>query len=343
MPKKKKEVEVIDMGGAKTVKKKKSFVTRVKIIFAVISVIWIALVVAVPLWVKNTYSQPIKKSIVVSMFFDLQRNIVEQYEKLLDGVKDAINLEEPVAFAVDKVRMVGDAVDVVTDTTARAKDATADAQDTSDKVSETTEKVGKLAGLVGRFGIDTSGVTNALDEVNKGVDQVNQGIDKANETIAKVDDTAAMVNEKLDEIENQLTGLLQVQIDDMIDGVIKSQLDKNTGGLGTTLLTNYGIEHVYPWRPSSWPVATQIYDDLAQSDVQVITVITDTVDQYFNYVAWGLVIAVWVLGFLIWRAIFKKTKAVIAPFVVCPRCGHTFADRRTAYGFLQAFQPWNWF
>ena len=343
MPKKKKEVEVIDMGGAKTVKKKKSFVTRVKIIFAVISVIWIALVVAVPLWVKNTYSQPIKKSIVVSMFFDLQRNIVEQYEKLLDGIKDAINLEEPVAFAVDKVRMVGDAVDVVTDTTAKAKDVTADAQDTSNKVSETTEKVGKLAGLVGRFGIDTSGVTNALGEVNKGVDQVNQGIDKANETIAKVDDTAAMVNEKLDEIENQLTGLLQVQIDDMIDGVIKSQLDKSTGGLGTTLLTNYGIEHVYPWRPSSWPVATQIYDDLAQSDVQVITVITDTVDQYFNYVAWGLVIAVWVLGFLIWRAIFKKTKAVIAPFVVCPRCGHTFADRRTAYGFLQAFQPWNWF
>ena len=343
MPKKKKEVEVIDMGGAKTVKKKKSFVTRVKIIFAVISVIWIALVVAVPLWVKNTYSQPIKKSIVVSMFFDLQRNIVEQYEKLLDGIKDAINLEEPVAFAVDKVRMVGDAVDVVTDTTAKAKDVTADAQDASNKVSETTEKVGKLAGLVGRFGIDTSGVTNALDEVNKGVDQVNQGIDKTNETIAKVDDTAAMVNEKLDEIENQLTGLLQVQIDDMIDGVIKSQLDKNTGGLGTTLLTNYGIEHVYPWRPSSWPVATQIYDDLAQSDVQVITVITDTVDQYFNYVAWGLVIAVWVLGFLIWRAIFKKTKAVIAPFIVCPRCGHTFADRRTAYGFLQAFQPWNWF
>ena len=311
MPRKKKEVDIIDQGGAKTVKKKKSFVTRIKIIFAVVSLIWIALVIAAPLYVKNTYSQPIKKSIVVSMFFDLQRNIVEQYEKLLNGIKDAINLEEPVAFAVDKVRMVGDAVDVVTDTTAKAKDATADAQDASDKVSETTEKVGKLAGLVGRFGIDTSGVTNALDEVNNGVGQVNQGIDKANETIAKVDNTAAMVNEKLDEIENQLTGLLQVQIDDMIDGVIKSQLDKSTGGLGTTLLTNYGIEHVYPWRPSSWPVATQIYDDLAQSDVQVITVITDTVDQYFNYVAWGLVIAVWVLGFLIWRAIFKKTKIFI--------------------------------
>ena len=342
MPKKKKEVEVIDMGGAKTVKKKKSFITRVKVIFMIISIIWVALVISVPLWVKNTYSQPIKKSIVVSMFFDLQRNIVEQYEKLLDGIKDAINLEEPVAFAVDKVRMVGDAVDVVTDTTDKAKDVTADASAATDKVSETTDKVGKLTGLANVFGIDTSGIDKALNEVDKGVDQVNQGIDKANETIAKVDNTAAMVNEKLDEIETQLTSVLQVQIDDMIDGVIKSQLDKNTGGLGTTLLTNYGIEHVYPWRPSSWPVATQIYDDLAASDVQVITVITDTVDDYFNYVAWGLVIAVWVLGLWIWHAMFKKTKAVIAPFIVCPRCGHTFADKRTAYGFLQILQPWKW-
>ncbi len=342
MPRKKKEVEVIDQGGAKTVKKKKSFVTRIKIIFAVVSLIWIALVIAAPLYVKNTYSQPIKKSIVVSMFFDLQRNIVEQYEKLLDGIKDAINLEKPVAFAVDKVRMVEDAVDVVTDTTDKAKDVTAQASDTTAKVTETTEKVGKLSGLANMFGIDTSGVDKALGEVNKGVDQVNEGIDKANQTIAKVDNTAALVNEKLDEIETQLTSVLQVQIDDMIDDVIKTQLDKSTGGLGTTLLTNYGIEHVYPWRPSSWPVATKIYDDLAASDVQVITVITDTVDQYFGYVAWGLVIAVWLLGLLIWISIFKKTKAVISPFIVCPRCGHTFTDKRTAYSLLKVVQPWKW-
>lgn len=342
MPRKKKEVEVIEQNGAKTVKKKKSFVTRIKIIFAVVSLIWIALVIAAPLYVKNTYSQPIKKSIVVSMFFDLQRNIVEQYEKLLDGVKDAINLEKPVAFAVDKVRMVEDAVDVVTDTTDKAKDVTAQASEATGKVTETTEKVGKLSGLANMFGIDTSGVDKALGEVNKGVDQVNEGINKANDTIAKVDNTAALVNKKLDEIETQLTSVLQVQIDDMIDDVIKTQLDKNTGGLGTTLLTNYGIEHVYPWRPSSWPVATQIYDDLAASDVQVITVITDTVDQYFGYVAWGLVIAVWLLGLLIWISIFKKTKAVISPFIVCPRCGHTFTDKRTAYSLLKVVQPWKW-
>ena len=342
MPRKKKEVDVIDQGGAKTVKKKKSFVTRIKIIFAVVSLIWIALVIAAPLYVKNTYSQPIKKSIVVSMFFDLQRNIVEQYEKLLDGIKDAINLEEPVAFAVDKVRMVGEAVDVVTDTTDKAKAVTADASATTEKVTNTTEKVGKLAGLANMFGINTSGVDKALDEVNKGVENVNAGIDKANETIAKVDNTAALVNEKLDEIETLLTSVLQVQIDDMIDDVIKTQLDKNTGGLGTTLLTNYGIEHVYPWRPSSWPVATKIYDDLAASDVQVITAITGTVDQYFGYVAWGLVIAVWLLGLFIWISIFKKTKAVISPFIVCPRCGHTFTDKRTAYSLLKVVQPWKW-
>ena len=342
MPRKKKEIEVIDQGGAKTVKKKTSFVTWTKRIFAIVSIIWIALVIWSPLWVKNTYSQPIKKSIVVSMFFDLQRNIVEQYEKLLDGIKDAINLEKPVSAAIDTVRMAEGVVDKVTDTTAQAKDATAKAEETTGKVQETTDKVQKLSGLASKFGIDTSGVDKALNEVNKGVDTANEGIDKANEAIAKVDDTAVLVNEKLDEVESQLTSVLQVQIDDMIDEAVKKQLDKNTGGLGTTLLTNYGIEHVYPWRPSSWGVATKIYDDLSKSNVDVITIITDTVDQYFGYVAWGLVIAVWLLGLLVWIAMFKKTKALISPFIVCPRCGHTFSDKRTAYSLLKVLQPWKW-
>ena len=90
MTKAKKQVEVIDMGGAKTVAKKKSFVTMTKRTFAIITLIWFVLLVWFPLHVKNTYSQPIKKSIVVSMFFDLQKGIVKQYEALLDSVADSI-------------------------------------------------------------------------------------------------------------------------------------------------------------------------------------------------------------------------------------------------------------
>lgn len=342
MPKKKKEVEVIDRGGAKTVAKKTSYITTTKRVFAIISIIWIALVIWAPLHVKNTYSQPIKKSIVVSMFFDLQRNMVEQYEKLLDGIKDAINLEKPVAFAVDKVRMAGDAVDKVTDTTAKAKDATSKASQATADARETTGNVKKLTGLAGRFGVKTDGIDKALNQVDEGINKTNEGINKANQAIAKVDDTAALVNKKLDQVEKDLTGLLQLEFDKMIDEAIKSQLDKSTGGLGTTLLTNYGIKHVYPWRPSSWPVATKIYNDLARSDVDVITALTGTVDTYFGYVAWGLVIAAWAVGLFIWFMLFKKVKAMLAPFIVCPRCGHTFADKRTAYGLLKILQPWKW-
>ena len=75
-----------------------------------------------------------------------------------------------------------------------------------------------------------------------------------------------------------------MEFDKMIDEAIKTQLDKNSGGLGTTLLTNYGIQHVYPWRPSSWPVATKIYNDLEKSNVGVIQIITGTVNKYFGYV-----------------------------------------------------------
>ncbi len=328
MPRKKKEIEVIDRGGAKTVAKKTSTITWTKRIFAIVSIIWVALVIWFPLHIKNTYSQPIKKSIVVSMFFDLQRNIVGEYEKLLDGIKDAINLEKPVAFAVDQVKVVSGAVEKVSDTTAVAKKATADAKNT-------TAGVKKISGIAGKFGVKTDGIDRALG-------QVDDSIGKADNAIAKVDDTAAQINKKLDQVERDLTSLLQVEFDKMIDEAIKKQLDKNTGGLGTTLLTNYGIQHVYPWRPSSWPVATKIYNDLEKSNVDVINVITGTVNKYFGYVAWGLVAVAWAIGFLVWMMMFKKVKAILAPFIVCPRCGNAFADKRTAYGLLKVLQPWKW-
>lgn len=342
MVRKKKEIEVIDRGGAKTVAKKTSVITWTKRIFAIVSVIWILLVIWFPLHIKNTYSQPIKKSIVVSMFFDLQRNIVEQYEQLLQGIKKSINLEKPVAFAVDKVKIAQNAVDKVGDATAQAKQATAKAHENNAKAKETTAGVKKLTSVAGMFGIKTGGIDNALDKVDAGVDKVDAGVAKADQAIAKVDDVAAQVNAQLDKVEKDLTSILQLEFDKMIDQVIKDQLDKNTGGLGTTLLTNYGIKHVYPWRPSSWPVATKIYNDLEKSDVMVINVITDTVNKYFGYVAWGLVIAAWVVGFYIWMMMFKKVKAILAPFLVCPRCGHTYADKRTAYSLLKVLQPWKW-
>ena len=329
MAKQKKQIEVIDMGGAKTVAKKQSVVTWTKRVFSIVTVVWLTLVVWAPLHVKNTYSGPIKKSIVVSMFFDLQRGIVKQYEALLDGVAKSINLEKPIATAINGVKIAEDAVDKVTDKTVTAKEKTA-------QVSEKTSGVKKLTGLANKFGVKTDGVDKAVASVDKGVD-------KANQAIATVDNTAKLVNEKLDAVKKDLTRVAQTEIDKALDSAIKTALDKQSGGLGTTLLTNYGIKHVYPWRPSSWPVAIKIYNDLSKSDVTTITVITNTVDKYFGYVAWGLVIAAWAIGLYIWFMLFKKAKAILKPFNVCPRCGHTYADKRTALGLLKVFQPWTWF
>lgn len=329
MAKAKKQVEVIDMGGVKTVAKKASVVKATKRTFTIVTVIWMVLLVWFPLHVKNTYSAPIKKSIVVSMFFDLQKGIVEQYQALLNGVAGAINLDKPIAVAIDKVKMAENAVDKVTDTTDKAKKATA-------KVNEKTSKTKKITGLANAFGIKTDAIDNA-------VDSIDDATDKANKAVAKVDNTARMVNEKLDKVKSDLSRVAQTEFDKMLDDAIKNALDKQSGGLGTTLLTNYGIEHVYPWRPSSWATATKIYDDLAKSDVSTITIITNTVDSYFGYVAWGLVVAVWAIGLYMWFLVYKRVKSILKPFNVCPRCGHTYADKRTAMGLLKVFQPWNWF
>ena len=329
MARQKKQIEVIDMGGAKTVAKKKSLVRGVKTFITVFTIIWFALLIWFPLHVKNTYSGPIKKSIVVSMFYDLQRGIVKQYEALLDGVADAVNLEKPIALALDKVKLAENAVDKVTNTTAAAKQKTEEA-------SRATSGVKKITGLAKMFGAKTDGVDRAVAEVDK-------GIAKTNDAIADVDQTAARVNQQLDKIKTDLTRVAQAEVDNMLDAAIKSALDKSSGGLGTTLLTDYGISHVYPWRPSTWPVTTKIYNDLSKSDITTITVITNTVDTYFGYVAWGLVIAAWALGIYLWHLVFGRAKAIIKPFNVCPRCGHTYADKRTAMGLLKVFQPWKWF
>ncbi|MDR2412730.1 MAG: hypothetical protein LBD50_00780 [Rickettsiales bacterium] len=309
-----KQIEVIDRGGAKTVARKTSWVRRVKMFFWGFSILWLAFAAYAPLYVKAEYSGPIKKSIVVSMFFDLQRNIAAQYEKLLDGIKKSIDLEKPIGVAISKVKMAGGAADKVSDAAASAKNATDNAK--------------KLTGIAGRLGVKTGGIENAVD--------------KAGSAAAKVDDTAKLVNGKLDSIEKELVKISQTEVDKMIDEAIKHQLDKNSGGLGTTLLTNYGIKHVYPWRPSSWPTAVKIYNDLEKSDVGVVQILTGTVDKYFGYVAWGLVIAAWLIGLIVWVMTFKKVKMLISPFIVCPRCGNAFADKRTAYGLLKALKPWTW-
>ncbi len=325
----KKQIEVIDMGGAKTVAKKASVITTTKRVFAIISVIWLIFVAWFPLHVKNHYAGPIKKSMVVSMFFDLQRNIQEQYQRLLDGIKDSINLEKPVAIAIEKVKIVEGGVAKVTDTTAKAKEQTS-------KVKQETKKVSAITGLANKFGFKTG-------EIDKAVDETNKAVAVADKNIAKVDAVAEQVNKKLDSVKTELVKVSQIEVDKMIDEAVKKQLDKNSGGLGTTLLTNYGIKHVYPWRPSSWPVATKIYNDLEKSNLGVVQILTSTVNKYFGYVAWGLVIAAWVLGFFIWVFAFAKVNAFLKPFLVCPRCGHTYTDKRTFIGLLKAFQPWKWF
>ena len=307
---KKKEIEVIDRGGAKTVAKKKSFVTRVKTFFAIFSVMWLAFVVWFPLHVRDKYSNSIKQSTVVSIFFDLQKNIAKQYEHMLKDIKKSINLEKPIAQVIDKVKV--------------AENTVAKAEKTTTKAKNTTSGVKALSGIAGKFGVDTSGVDKAVN--------------KADSAIAKVDDTTQLLNKKLTSVEKDLTRAAQTEVDKVIDDAIKSQLDS----AGSMLLTKYDVKHVYPWDPSTWPTARKIYAELVKSDLDFVQTIIKTVNTYFGYVMWAYLIVMWGVGLYVWLLVRKKVKGLTAPFIVCPRCGHTFADKRTVVSMLKVFQPWKW-
>ena len=319
--KKPKEVTVIDMGGAKIVKRKTSWIKRVWAIFAVLSVLWLSFVYVAPLYVKKHYSEPIKRAIVVGMFVDLQHYMQEQYMKMLKGIAGAIDLQKPVAYAVDKVKMAEKPLEKVSATTATA----------TSNVQKTTEKVNKLSSVAGKFGVNTGNVTGTVDKA----------AGAATGAIDKVDDTTKMVNERLDKIKSELEKVAQFEIDKAMDEQIRKFLDKQTG-LGF-VLEDWGRVRPRPWKPSTWPTTNRIYAELQKSDLSIIQSFTSLVNQYFGFVAWGLVIAAWVAGVIIWIMVMVKVRGVTRPFLICPRCGHTYADKRTGFMLLKVFQPWNWF
>ncbi|MDR1826155.1 MAG: hypothetical protein LBQ49_00510 [Rickettsiales bacterium] len=296
-----KEVKYTERDGEKFVPKKASWVKKIKVGFMAFTVLWFAAAIIVPLKVKNAYSEPIKKSLVVSVFFDLQQGIADQYAKLMNGIKKSINLEKPINSAMAKVKT---------------------ASKPAAKAQETAAKSNKLAGALGKVGVNTKGAADAL---------------------GKVDDTAGAINAQLDKIEKELVKTSKTEVDAMIDDAIRNQLDKATGGLSNVMLAKYNVKSIAPWRPGTWPVSNKIFAEISKSSASTVQIIMGTVNEYFGYVAWGLVALIWGAALFVWFMVFKKFKLMISPFIVCPNCGHAFTNKkRIALSLTKIFQPWNW-
>ena len=324
----KKEVKVIERNGEKFVAKKASWVKKVKTIFLAFTAIWFLLTAWYPLHIKGAYSDQIKKSIVVSMFFDLQQGIADQYAKLMNGVKgsldkikDRVDFDKPVAAAVDKIKL--------------AQSAGGDLRKKSDSIKNDLGKITSSMNTAKKFGIKVPGV----DGIAKSVDSLAGA---ANAEVAKV-------NGQLDGVKKTLGKAAKAETDKMFDGLNKTiddemrgQLDKATGGMSSVLLAKYNVKHIAPWKPSTWKVSSQIYAELEKSSKSTVQIIMSTINGYFGFVAWGLVILAWLAALFVWFGVKKKVSAITKPFIVCPNCGHAFSDRRTALGLLKIFKPWTW-
>ena len=296
-----KEVKFVERDGEKFVAKETSWVKKVKLIFMAFTVIWFALAIWAPLYVKGTYSEPIKRSLVVSMFFDLQQGIADQYAKLMNGIKGAINLERPINAAIAKVK-------------AASKPAAA--------VQQKSAGVKKLSGIAGQFGVNTKAVDNAA---------------------GGIDATAGAVNAQLDKVERELVNASRTEVDKMIDEQVRKQLDRMTGGMSNVLLAQYNVKSIAPWRPSTWPVSNKIFAEISKSSASTVQIIMGTINKYFGFVAWGIVALVWAAAAFAWFSVYGKFKLMIAPFIVCPNCGHAFTDKkRIALSLAKIFQPWKW-
>ena len=327
-----KEVKFIERDGEKFVAKETSWVKKVKRVFWTLTLIFMIVIGAGPLYIKSKYSEPIKKSIVVSMFFDLQQGIAGQYAKLLNTVsgtvgkiKQKVDFDKPINAAVDKIKLAQTSGDAV--------------KKSSDSIKRQLENVNNSMALAKRFGVKFDGV----DKITKEVDNLaNSATNEVNKVNGQLDGVKATLSKATKEETDKLFD----SVDKMVDQEIRGQLSKVGGGsLSDMLLRQYNTKSIAPWRPSTWKISNRIYADLESSSASTVQIIMGTINTYFGYVAWGLVAAVWAGGlFLWWTFAFKKYKMLLAPFIVCPNCGHAFADKKkVALSLLKILQPWTWF
>ncbi len=313
--KSKKEIIVNEENlGKKTVQKKASFVAWVKRGFIIFTILWLGAFYLSGMYVKNNYTTPIKESMIVSMFFDMQKSSAESYEKMLNEVKDAINIEKPIEVAFSAVAVV--------------EEKSANLEEKTDKANATVSSAKKITGIAGKFGINTGSVDAVVSQADK--------------TVNSVADTNALIKKTLDSAKTEVVKVSKTEVDKMLDEVIKEQLAKNVDSSAVMLITNYGDITIRPWDASTWGVASEIYADLEKSNISVLNTITDTVNTYFMYAFWAALILFWAIGLFVWLKVRGIVKNMIAPFIVCPKCGHAFADKRSIGGFIKIFTPWNW-
>ena len=341
-----KEVKYIERDGEKFIHKKTSWVKKVKRIFLAFTIIWFSIVIIVPLKVKRDYSDDIKRSIVVSMFFDLQQGIAEQYARLLNGLRGAINLERPIAAAIARVKMAEAGVGNVQNQAQNVQAGAAQAQENVENRAQNVQTTaGRVSGALGRVGITTNTATNVVQNVTDTATNVAAtGTGAVGGAAGAVDNVTRQVNDRLGRVEADLVRVAQFEIDQAIDGVIRDQLDRATGGLANVILAQHSIDTIRPWRPSTWRISNQIFAEIEQSSRSTVQIIMRTIDKYFIYVAWALVVGAWLIGFILWNMVRKKYKLMIEPFMVCPNCGHAFTNKKRIAGVLmKAVQPWRWF
>ena len=340
-----KEVKYIERDGEKFIKKKSSWVKKVKMIFLSFTIIWFGIVAIVPLRIKNNNEGDIKRSIVVMVFFDMQQALADQYARMLAGIAGAIDLERPINAAIARVKMAESGVTAaqgaVQDTQARVDNVQDAATGTAAAV---TGAAGRLGALGNRVGVTTGTAQNTVANVTgTATGAVGAATGTATAGLNVADNVARQVNAQLDRIEGELVRVAQFEVDQAIDAMVRDQMDRLTGGIAGVLLDQHKGT-VRPWIPSTWPLSNQIYAELETSSRSLVQSIMTMVNKYWNYFAWFLVIVAWIIGFVIWNMVRKKYKMMIEPFMICPNCGHAFTNKQRMRAFLlKAIQPWQWF
>ena len=186
-----------------------------------------------------------------------------------------------------------------------------------DKITETLEKTQKATGALSKLGIgQLQSADNMVLQIKQQVDKVNADIQKSVEKISKT-------------LTSDIEATLKKQLTSFASSQTQKQLGLTNAAYQALSSGNYGVFG------DKQKNTAQIYQQLSESDNDMIKNLLSSLDKYFSYLIWiltGLLIVIALLPIVIVWWIASKLSAT---FTQCPYCDKVFISKKGAASFLK--------
>ena len=187
--------------------------------------------------------------------------------------------------------------------------------------NEAAEKTKKAAATLAKLGIkDASKIEDTTADLQKKFNNVNAQLQKSADKVRQT-------------LQSDITAALQKELSGFADEQVQKQLGIDPAVYQSLIRQEFGLFS------TEKQAATQtIYTALAESQKGLLNGMLGLLDSYFQYVVWGIMALVVILGLVPIVIVWWIAKKLSDNFTECPYCHKVFLSKKAKFNLLKLFK-----